>query len=291
MSESCRTNLISGLGAIAGQYDALICDVWGVLHNGYEPFPGTVEALRNFRKAHGPVILLTNAPRPALDVKFQFDRIGVPHDCYDVLVTSGEGARAELARRSAVSHPLKFFDLGPERDRAVQDGLDVVRTGAGDAEVVLCTGLFDDETEGPEDYRDLLHEFRARNLELLCANPDIVVRRGDKLVYCAGAIARAYEELGGTVVYFGKPYPPVFELALVRAGEIGSVQRPLVVGDGLGTDIKGANVMGWDALFVGSGVYGIELEGLAPPDAAAKLAGLFEENGVCAQWSISELSW
>lgn len=291
MSESSQPSLIGGLSDIAEKYDALICDVWGVVHNGREPFLGTVEALRAFRKLRGPVVLLTNAPRPALDVKMQFDRIGVPHDCYDALITSGEGAREALARQASEAVPLRIYNLGPERDRAVREGLHVVLTEAEDAEIVLCTGLFDDETEGPEDYRELLETFRARGLKLLCANPDIVVRRGDKIVYCAGAIARAYEEMGGTVVYFGKPYPPVFELALARARAIGSAQRPLVVGDGLGTDIKGANAMGWDALFVASGVHGLEIGDLPLKEAEIQLTALFDDNEVNARWAVSELSW
>nr|TFG54895.1 MAG: TIGR01459 family HAD-type hydrolase [Hyphomicrobiales bacterium] len=282
---------IDGLHAIADRYDALICDVWGVLHNGQTPFLATVEALRNFRNSHGPVVLLTNAPRLAHDVELQFDRIGVPRDCYDVLVTSGEGARDELVRHMSKDKPLKLFNLGPDRDRAVRDGLNIVLSEADDAEIVLCTGLFDDETEGPDDYRALLERFRARGLVLLCANPDIVVRRGDNIVYCAGALARAYEEIGGEVKYFGKPHPPVLALAYQNAKNLGAAKKPLVVGDGLETDIKGANVMGWDALFVLGGIHGVEIGDLSSAPAKAKLSALLREIGVNAKWSISNLLW
>ncbi len=282
---------IDGLCAIADNYDALICDVWGVLHNGRAPFMATVEALRSFRKNHGPVVLLTNAPRLAADVELQFDRIGVPHDCYDALITSGEGARAELIGHISNHEPLKLYNLGPDRDRAVRDGLDIVLTEPEETDLVLCTGLFDDETEGPEDYRALLEGFHARGLVFLCANPDLVVRRGDTIVYCAGAIARVYEEIGGEVKYFGKPHPPVLKLAKARAQALGSVKKPLIVGDALETDIKGANTMGWDALFVLGGVHGVEIGDLSTPAAKARLSGLFEKIGANAKWSISELCW
>ena len=282
---------INGLRAIAEEYDALICDVWGVLHNGHVPFAATIEALRNFRKTCGPVVLLTNAPRLAGDVELQFDRIGVPHDCYDALITSGEGARDELIRHIESDKPLKLFNLGPDRDRAVRDGLNVVLAEPDEAEIVLCTGLFNDESEGPEDYKALLEIFRARGLRFLCANPDIVVRRGETIVYCAGAIARAYEEMGGDVKYFGKPHPPVFELARARAQALGPSNKLLVIGDGLETDIKGANAMGWDALFVLGGVHGVEIGDLSSQPAKQQLSALFQTTGATAKWSIAELRW
>ena len=282
---------IDGLRVIANDYDALICDVWGVLHNGQIPFAATIEALRNFRKSRGAVVLLTNAPRLAGDVELQFDRIGVPRDCYDALITSGEGARAELIQNISTDKPLKLFNLGPDRDRAVRDGLDIELTDADEAELVLCTGLFDDATEGPEDYRALLEEFRTRGLVFLCANPDLVVRRGDTIVHCAGALARAYEEIGGEVKYFGKPHPPVLNLAYACAQALGAAKKPLVIGDGLETDIKGANAMAWDALFVLGGVHGVEIGDLSSQPARARLSAVFKEIGTKAKWSISELRW
>jgi HAD superfamily hydrolase (TIGR01459 family) len=194
-------------------------------------------------------------------------------------------------KRAPGNLPLPVFILGPERDRAVHEGLNVVPAEAEKAEIVLCTGLFDDEMEGPEDYRALLETFLSRRLPFLCANPDLVVRRGDKLVYCAGAIARLYEELGGEVVYFGKPYAPVFELAISRARSLGATGRPLMIGDGLETDIKGAEAMGWDALFVLGGIHGVEIGTLPPGQAEARLKELFAENHTSARWRISELRW
>ncbi len=282
---------IDGLRVIADEYDALICDVWGVLHNGSKPFAATIEALRSFRKACGPVVLLTNAPRLASDVALQFDRLDVPHDCYDALITSGEGARDELIGHIPNDGPLNLFNLGPDRDRAVRDGLNIVLAEPQEADIVLCTGLFDDENEAPEDYQVLLEQFLARGLCFLCANPDLVVRRGDTIVYCAGAIARAYEEMGGEVKYFGKPHPPVLELARARAQTLGAGKKPLVIGDGLETDIKGANTMGWDALFVLGGVHGVEIGNLSSQAAKEHLRMLLQKTGTKAKWSISELRW
>jgi len=291
MQTSPPTEIITGLGAIADRYDVLICDVWGVVHNGEAPFASTVEALQSFRMACGPVVLLTNAPRLADDVKLQFDRIGVPHDCYDVLVTSGQGAREDLEQRASSGEGLRVYHLGPDRDRAVRDGLPIRLSGPEDADIVLCTGLFDDETERPDDYREMLGGFRARGLEFLCANPDIVVRRGSETAYCAGALAQAYAEIGGKVKYFGKPYAPVFELALAKARALAPAKRPLMIGDGLRTDIKGANAMGWDALFVGSGVDGFPFGQMPRNEAVAQIQTLLGTNGVHAHWAIEELRW
>jgi HAD superfamily hydrolase (TIGR01459 family) len=282
---------IPGLASIAGRYGLAVCDVWGVVHNGKTPFPETIAALRAFRAAHGPVILLTNAPRPASDVKLQFDRIGVPHDCYDALVTSGEAARDELQRRAAIGAPLPVFILGPERDSAIHDGLNIVAAPSATAEVVLCTGLFDDETETPEDYRDMLAAFRARNLPFLCANPDLVVRRGDTIVYCAGALARLYEEMGGEVLYFGKPYPPVYDVALARGRALNASGAPLMIGDGLETDIRGAVGVGWDTLFILGGIHGVEIGSLPPHRAEARLQELFSEKGATPRWRMDALRW
>jgi len=282
---------IAGLKSIAGQYGLVVCDVWGVVHNGKSPFLETIAALKSFRVAHGPVILLTNAPRPASDVKLQFDRIGVPHDCYDALVTSGEAARDELQRRAGVGAPLPVSILGPDRDRAIHEGLNIVSAPPETAEVVLCTGLFDDETETPEDYREVLTAYRARNIPFICANPDLVVRRGDEIVYCAGAIARLYEEMGGEVLYFGKPYSPVFDVALARGRALNASGAPLMIGDGLETDIRGAIGVGWDTLFILGGIHGVEIGSLPPHRADTRLQELFSEKGATPRWRIGALRW
>jgi ribonucleotide monophosphatase NagD (HAD superfamily) len=256
--------IITGLSEIAAGYDAAICDVWGVLHNGKQAYLRAADAMRRFRAERGPVVLLSNAPRLADGVEWLFDRVGLPKDFYDGIVTSGSAAR----------------------DNPLFQGLNVKLVAAEKADVVLCTGLFDDETETPDDYRGMLEQFRARSLPFLCANPDIIVQRGDKLIYCAGAIARLYESMGGEVVYYGKPYPAVFERAVAELRAKAPAKRPLVIGDGIETDILGAQRMGLDALFIGGGIHGAELR--AHPEA---LEQLFKKTGATARAAMPVLVW
>lgn len=280
--------ILSGLHDIADDYDALVCDVWGVLHNGRMPFLAAADALRAFRERRGPVVLLSNAPRLVGTLINQFEHIGVPTDCFDAVVTSGVAARSELAAR-ARGHKLAMFHLGPERDRDVFEGLDVESVSADEAEVVLCTGLFDDDHETPDDYAGRLAELKERSLTMLCANPDIVVQRGGQLVYCAGALAREYEKIGGEVIYFGKPHPAIYDLTLetMRKTCGRTVTRVLAVGDGMATDLAGANTMGFDALFVAHGIHAAELGEMTHET----LAQLFEKTGVRARAAMRELVW
>ena len=275
--------IITGLSRIAGEYDALICDVWGVVHNGVSAYLPAVDALRRFREARGRVVLLTNAPRPPSGVEGQLRDFGVPRDCYDSVVTSGGAARASLARLAEECR-LPVMHLGPERDTGLFQGLEVELCGADKAAVVLCSGLFDDDNETPEHYREALSEMKARDLTMICANPDVVVQRGGKLVHCAGGLARAYEEIGGRVAYYGKPHAPIYEMTLEAAGNPG---RPLVIGDGLETDIRGANLAGIDALFVTQGIHAEELGRLTPEN----LATLLDRRGVHARAAIEALAW
>ena len=275
--------IIKGLGQIAAEYDALICDVWGVVHDGAEAKEAACEALRTFRETRGKVILLSNAPRPVSDLKVQFARFGVPDDCYDAIVTSGAAARDALAKRAAQER-LKMFHLGPERDRGVFDGLALDDVPLDMAEIVLCTGLFDDDIERPSDYNAMFGTMKARGLAMLCANPDRVVQRGGRLVYCAGALAEEYEKLGGLVTYFGKPHLPIYEF--VRAS-IQSVKRVLAIGDGLDTDIRGANLAGLDALFIADGVHGEDVE----PFTESHLDGLLARHHVHVCAAMRTLVW
>lgn len=280
--------ILGGLHEIAAGHDALICDVWGVLHDGTRVHHDAVEALRRFRAAFGPVVLLSNAPRPVSALKEQFAKLKVPENCYDAIVTSGGAARADLAQRAGGGQ-LPIFHLGPERDRGVFEGLPITCVEIPEAKLVLCTGLFDDETETPADYRGLLLALKERELDLLCANPDIVVQRGASLVYCAGAIARAYEKLGGRVVYYGKPHAAIYQavLAAARKASGRDVNRPLAVGDGLETDIRGANNAGMDSLFIADGIHGEDI-GDVTPDA---LARLFDKVGMSPDASMRTLQW
>lgn len=281
-------SIVGGLSEIADGHDALICDVWGVIHNGTHVHEKAVEALARFREEFGPVVLLSNAPRPVAALLEQFARLGVPDSCYDAIVTSGIAAHDDLARRTQDGR-LSIYHLGPERDRGIFEDLPVDCVDVDRAELVLCTGLFDDDTETPDNYREQLRTFSARNLPLLCANPDIVVQRGGVLVYCAGAIARAYEAIGGPVVYFGKPYTAIYrtvlEAARHKAGH--DIVRPLAVGDGLETDIKGARNVGMETLFIADGIHGEEIGDVS----AGSLARLFDKAGIWPGSAMPALVW
>ena len=208
--------VLDSIKELGSRYRAWLVDIWGVMHNGHRAFPGAVAATRAFRAQGGIVVLLSNSPRPSPSVQEQLRRLGVPDDAYDATVTSGDLTRHELAKHEGAT----VFHLGPERDRPIFHGLDVKLGPHEDAELVVCSGLFDDETEAPEDYADLLRALAARELPMICANPDHMVERGDRLVWCAGALAQLYERQGGSVIYAGKPYAPIYQLALETIGTL-----------------------------------------------------------------------
>jgi HAD superfamily hydrolase (TIGR01459 family) len=271
--------LIDGLGALSGRYDAILCDIWGVLHNGRDSFRPASEALAAFRRAGGTVVLLTNAPRPNPIIRDQALAFGVAPEAFDAVVTSGDVAVGMIAAHAGA--PL--FHIGPPRDLALiaaageHGGVAPTLVGPEDATYVLCTGLFDDSTETPEHYADRLAGFAARRLPMICANPDLVVHRGNKLVYCAGALAELYEALGGEVIYAGKPHRPIYKAALERIAALRGAPvapaRALAIGDALRTDLAGAAAAGLDALFVADGIHRSELYG--PGAAADALRRLF----------------
>ena len=274
--------LITGLSEIAPGYDALICDVWGVIHDGKAAHPAAAEALKQFREKRGPVVLLTNAPRLTSEVAAQCAQYGVPEGCYDAIVSSGAAARGELERRGAKGLPLYY--IGPDKDLPLLNGLGLNFTGIEQAQIAFCTGLVDDLTETPADYADRLAAMRAKGLTMICANPDLVVHRGAQLCFCAGALAKEYEKLGGEAIYYGKPRRPIYDVALAA---LGGAKKPLAVGDGLFTDIAGANRAGLDVLFIADGVHGEEVE----PFTAGHLARLFAKAGVTALAAARKLSW
>lgn len=242
------------LDELMDRYDVLLCDVWGVLHNGVDSFASASAALSRARKAGLTVVLITNAPRRFDSVAQQIQALGVPESSYDRIVTSGDVTR-ELIRNA----PRHVFHLGPERDETLYEGLDVELVEEREADVVVCTGFFDDETETPEDYAEMLTRFRSRDLPFICANPDIVVERGDRLIWCAGALARDYSQLGGRTLIAGKPHRPIYEAAVAGArevrGEPVDPARVLAIGDGMLTDIKGADLFGIDALYISGGIH------------------------------------
>lgn len=268
---------ITDLDHLSERADVLLCDVWGVLHNGVNPFPLSVEALKAARARGQTVILITNSPRPAKGVIRQFDTIGVDPESWDDIVTSGD-----VTRQLVLDGPRRIYFLGPERDFALVDGLDVELVEPETAEAVLCTGLLDDETEEAEDYRSLLEGFRARDLPFICANPDRVVERGDRLVPCAGALADLYAALGGETRIAGKPYAPIYREAMARAKALtgkADKTRTLAIGDGVSTDIRGALDNGLEAVFIARGIHASQyLDGRVTNEA--RLQTFLEGEGV-----------
>jgi HAD superfamily hydrolase (TIGR01459 family) len=254
---------------LVGNTDVVLSDIWGVVHNGLVAFPEACEALHTFRAQGGTVILITNAPRPADSVQRQLRTLGIADDTYDAIVSSGD-----LTRHFIAGHPgQKVFWVGPERDSSIHRGLDVVHSTLEQADYIICTGLFDDETESAENYRDMLLQARERKLTLICANPDIVVERGDRLIYCAGAVAELYRELGGEVIFYGKPHRPIYEraieLATERRGHATPLARVLAIGDSVRTDLAGAHAFGIDCLFVTRGIHAEDFEGIDQLDPAS----------------------
>jgi len=245
---------IASLDEVAVSYPVIFSDIWGVLHDGVTPFLESAAALSRARAAGAVVVLITNAPRPKAEIVAQMASIGVPEESWDRIVTSGDVTR-ELIRGG----PRKIFHLGPDRDLTLYDGLDVETVEEFEADVIVCTGFFDDETETPEDYAPMLQRLRSRNLPFICANPDIVVERGHRLIWCAGALARDYGQLGGRTLIAGKPFRPIYDAAMGEAtdalGRDVLVSDVLAIGDGMLTDVKGAADYGFDVLYISGGIH------------------------------------
>ncbi|MGI9481653.1 MAG: TIGR01459 family HAD-type hydrolase [Hyphomicrobiales bacterium] len=257
---------------LAGRYDGWLCDVWGVVHNGVRAYDGAVEALTRFREGGGRVVLITNAPRPAASVVPQLRQLGVPGEAYDAVVTSGDVTH-ELVRENTAT---RLFHLGPERDLPLLKGLESQLVPFDEANAVLLTGALDDENETAEDYRPFLEDVLARKLALYCANPDLVVQRGDRLLICAGAIAKLYSEIGGEVHIAGKPHAPIYDAAREHLAELAEHKiahdRLLAIGDGLPTDVKGAHMQNLDVLFLTGGIFAGEMDGPLNENRADALA-------------------
>ena len=272
---------LSGLGQIAGDYDVVLCDIWGVVHNGQAPYKEATEALELFRSDHGPVIMLSNSPQPSVAIPASFERIGVRGEFYDAIVTSGDATIDELARRA----PGPAFKLGPERDDTLYENLELHFADIADANFITCTGMFDDD-DHPDDYTDMLTEARDAGLPFICANPDVKVRLGDRVVYCGGALAKIYERLGGEVIYAGKPHEPIYRLARAWINEMLGYDVPadrvLCIGDNIFTDLLGAQQQDYDCLFIQDGLYG---------ETSEKFKALLGEHGINARYMAPNLSW
>ncbi len=276
---------------LARDYDVLFCDVWGVIHNGLAAFPAACDALMRFRNGGGTAILITNAPRSGEAVARILDRLGVSREAYDAITSSGDVTRGIVASRLNEA----VFHLGPERDLSIFAGLSVTFAELERADYVVCSGLFDDTTETPDSYRDMLAAMRARSLFMVCANPDIVVERGDALVYCAGALADAYAAQGGEVLYCGKPHAPIYDAALAKAAmlrgdTVPSRRRVLAIGDSVRTDLRGAAAFGLDYMFVTSGIHAEQYGSRDAPDLAA-LNAIFKTAGVAPKAVMRGLVW
>ena len=284
-----KVSLLSGLSAVTSDYDAILCDVWGVIHNGRSAFAAACEALQKFR-AHGPVILVTNAPVPKDRVTRLFPPLGVPMDCFDDVIASGDATRNELKDFA----PGPVYRIGLDQDFGVYAGLPLdFSDDPAVAKVICCTSLRDYPDGVPEPYRPELKRIAAHNLPMICANPDIQFRQGDRLIWSAGALAAIYAEEGGKVIYPGKPDAPIYRLAMERAeaivGRSIPPKRVLAIGDGPITDVLGANRQGFDALFIGGGIHG---HSMGQGDAfLASAAKVLAEDGVTARYAMPELAW
>ncbi len=285
------TRLIDGLRDIADQYDVLLSDVWGVIHNGREAFPGPCAALARWRAERGPVVLISNSPRPTAEVADQLHALGVPRGAWSALVTSGDATRALLGARA----PGPAWRIGPERDAPLYEGLGLTFAEPDSAAFIAVTGPNDDEVETPEDYRDALTLAAERRLPMICANPDIVVQRGDRLIYCGGALAQLYQSIGGEALMAGKPYAPIYELALAEAGRLlghpVEAERVLAIGDGVATDVKGANDIGLDVLFIAAGIHGAAAMGRDGRLDPVKVEALLAVEGAHAAYAMADLAW
>jgi HAD superfamily hydrolase (TIGR01459 family) len=284
--------VLPGIAPLVPDRDLILCDVWGVVHNGAAPYPEAVDALLRVRGAGKTVILISNAPRPGDVVARQIAKIGVPAECYDTVITSGDVTRNVLATQPGT----RLYHLGPSRDFPNYDGLDLSLVEIEDAELIVCTGLFDDTRETPDDYIELLNYAQARGLPMLCANPDIVVERGDTHVWCAGALAESYASIGGDVLYAGKPYDAIYDAALSWAersrGERISPEHVLAIGDGVRTDLAGAARQGFDCLFVMGGIHAADFDAASEnePDPG-RYARVFAEAGAWPTAIIWRLAW
>jgi HAD superfamily hydrolase (TIGR01459 family) len=267
--------LIDGLNRLSGRYDVALCDVWGVVHNGRASFPAACDALTRFRGNGGAVVLITNAPRPNGPIRVQLDHLHVARSAYDAVVTSGDVTIGLMRARGG--EPVHH--IGPPRDLSLFDSLVELggrappRTSLGEASYVLCTGLFDDTHETPADYEETFAAMLARKLPMICANPDLVIHRGEDLIYCAGALAERYKQIGGETIYAGKPHAPIYHEALAQAAAIRGKpfdkSRAVAIGDAMRTDVAGALGQGLDTLFVASGIHRDEIGGGRAIDAAA----------------------
>ncbi|MBU2963151.1 TIGR01459 family HAD-type hydrolase [Citreicella sp. C3M06] len=288
------SQIIDSLSEISDRYEAMFVDLWGCVHNGMTAYPEAVDALRAYRKRGGLVVLVTNSPRPRTEVMKQLEGFDVPDDCWDNIATSGDSARSAMLRGAVgdkvwfvgTQDELPFFEPMKMIDNPVQ----ITRVPLEDAGGIVCTGAFD-ASQHPDVLRPQLLYAKQKGLKLLCANPDVIVDRGETREWCAGAIAELYTEMGGESLYFGKPFAPIYDLARSRLAEIAPDipdSAILAIGDGVKTDIQGALGEDLDSLFISGGLAAAETGTVRQPDPAALERYLAEQN-VSPTYSIGFL--
>lgn len=286
--------VIDGIAEVIDRYDAVLCDLWGCVHDGVRPYPGVVDCLRRLRDSGRRIVMLSNAPRQNWAVAKQLDAIGLPEDCYDAIVSSGDATVAALNERVDCWHAAlgrRYYHLGPERSAMLVDALIGETVGFDQAEVIVNTGLVDDARETPDDYRELLARAFSRGLPMVCANPDVVVVHGDRQVFCAGALAHAYEAMGGQVRWHGKPYESVYEIAFKALPGVAR-DRVMMVGDGMHTDIAGARGIGIDSLWIVGGIHAAEV-GQGPGRAidGARITDFCTRHDEAPTAALARLVW
>lgn len=290
MPNTATPSFVSGLSQLASAYPLVLSDVWGVVHNGVESHERATEALAKYRRGGGRVVMITNSPKLKPDLLEQFERIGVRDDAYDDIVTSGEVSRLILARRPGA----KVLHVGPERDLVLYDGLPLTLADEADCDFISCTGLFDDESETPDDYHERLETWAARGLPMLCVNPDIVVERGHRLVWCAGALAERYRENNGPTISVGKPNDPIYAAALERLSDLACAPvdkaAVLAIGDGIDTDVRGAVAQGIDVAFITGGIH-VEIFGDRDAPDIGKVHAYLATAGLGAATLMTRLVW
>ncbi|QYX57713.1 TIGR01459 family HAD-type hydrolase [Roseovarius sp. SCSIO 43702] len=289
------TQIVQNLSEISARYDALFVDLWGCMHNGVEAYPEAVEAMRAYREGGGVVVFVTNSPKPRAGVEAQLSQFGVPADTYDAVATSGDSARAAMFR-GMVGQKVWFMGEW-ERDAGffeplglIDDPVEIERVALKEAEGIVCCGPFDPLADPDVNRPEFLYA-KQKGLKLLCANPDIIVDRGETREWCAGALARLYTEMGGESLYFGKPHPPIYDLAYRRLAALGTdVERSriLAIGDGIQTDILGAQGEDLDSLFITGGLAAEDTGTTHHPDKPALEAYLARE-GVSPTYMIGKL--
>lgn len=289
------TNIIRNFSDISGQYDAAFVDLWGCMHNGVHALPDAVKAMQDYRAAGGIVVLVTNSPRPWDSVATQIADFGIPQDAWDAIATSGDSARAAMYL-GAVGQKVWFMGESPRDDaffeplKLIDDPVDIQIVPLDQAEGIVCCGPFD-PMAAPEVNRAAFLQAKQMGLKLLCANPDIVVDRGDVREWCAGALAALYTEMGGESLYFGKPHPPIYDLARRRLAALGKAPhdpRIICIGDGIGTDILGGQQEDLDTLFISGGLAAEETRTVIDPDPNL-LDSYLNDHQVHATYTIGQL--